>query len=132
MDEARVAAAGQWVTETGLAGAAETELLDGYCRRVAEAGLPLARATVLIDTLHPVHEGRVFRWRRGEAQPAPGMAYGRTSEPGEAADGWRRSPFFRRRRTARARFAAGWAPRPAPSSPSWPNSGPTGRPTISP
>jgi len=95
MDEAGVAAAGRWVTETGLAGAAETELLDGYCRRLADAGLPLARATVLIDTLHPVHEGRVFRWRRGEAQPAPGMAYGRTSEPGDAADGWRRSPFFR-------------------------------------
>lgn len=93
MDE-RLAAAGQWVTEAGLAGAPEADLLEGFCDRLAAAGLPLARAAVIIDTLHPVHEGRVFRWRRGQAETSPGVAYGRTGE-GEAADGWRRSPFYR-------------------------------------
>ena len=92
MDEARIAAAGQWVTEAGLAGAGEADLLEGFCDRLRSAGLPLSRATVIIDTLHPVHEGRVFRWRANQAEPTPGLAYGRTTE-GEAADSWRRSPF---------------------------------------
>lgn len=95
MDEAQAAEAGRWVTEAGLAGAAETDLLRGFCERLGAGGVALGRATVIVDTLHPVHEGRVFRWRRGETAPTPAVAYGRTSEPGAAADGWRRSPFHR-------------------------------------
>ena len=37
----------------------------GFCERLAAAGVDLARATVLVDTLHPIYEGRAFRWRRG-------------------------------------------------------------------
>jgi adenylate cyclase len=95
MNDASATEIGAWVTAAGLAGAAEPELLRGFCERTAAAGLPLARALVLVDTLHPVHEGRVFRWRR---DPAPDertvVEYGRTSEGGEAAEGWRRSPFY--------------------------------------
>lgn len=94
MDQARAAEAGRWATEAGIAGASEAELLRGFCERLAAAGLPLDRATVVVDTLHPVHEGQVFRWRSGQAEPDPGTAYGRSSEPGEAAESWRRSPFF--------------------------------------
>ena len=50
-------------TEAGLAGKSETEIVDGFCRRAVTAGLPVTRALVIIDTLHPVHEGHVFRWR---------------------------------------------------------------------
>ena len=50
-------------TQAGLAGKTETAILDGFCRRAAAAGLPIARAMLVIDTLHPVYEGRVFRWR---------------------------------------------------------------------
>ena len=63
MDPANFSELRKWLTEAGLAGTSETALLDGFCRRAFEAGLPLARATVIIDTLHPVHEGRVARWR---------------------------------------------------------------------
>src|SRR4029077_14665843 len=45
------------------------------------------------DTLHPIHEGRVFRWERGGAETTL-LEYGRTTE-GSAAEAWRRSPFFR-------------------------------------
>src|SRR5213075_2927327 len=66
-----------------------------FCRRAVMAGLPIARATVIIDTLHPVHEGRVVRWRReGDERQAELIEYGPTNE-GEAAENWRRSPFFR-------------------------------------
>jgi adenylate cyclase len=82
-----------WTTEAGLAGESEAALLGGFCRRAREAGLPVTRATVVIDTLHPIHEGRAFRWRVGDAEEASMLEYGRTNE-GEAAVAWRRSPFF--------------------------------------
>ncbi len=81
-----------WLIQQGLAGASETELIDGLCARCCAAGLPLSRVVVLIDTLHPVHEGRAFRWRDGgEEQPV--VAYG-PSQEGEAADAWRQSTFY--------------------------------------
>jgi adenylate cyclase len=95
LNDASATEIGAWVTAAGLAGAAEPELLRGFCERATAAGLPLARALVLIDTLHPVHEGRVFRWRR---DPAPDertvVEYGRTSGGGATAASWRRSPFY--------------------------------------
>jgi adenylate cyclase len=95
MNDASATAIGAWVTAAGLAGATEPELLRGFCERAVAAGLPLARAVVLIDTLHPVHEGRIFHWRR---DPVPDkrtvVEYGRTSEGSEHAESWRRSPFY--------------------------------------
>jgi adenylate cyclase len=94
MDPANFSQLRKWLTEAGLAGTSETALLDGFCRRAFEAGLPLARATVIIDTLHPVHEGRVARWRsEGDEGRTELIEYGPSSE-GEAAENWRRSPFF--------------------------------------
>jgi adenylate cyclase len=85
----------RWTTEAGLAGTSETAMLDGFCHRAVAAGVPVARAMVIIDTLHPVHEGRVARWRReGEEGHTELIEYGPTDE-GEAAQNWRRSPFFR-------------------------------------
>src|SRR5437016_6887015 len=95
MDAAKFSELSAWLTEAGLAGESETEIVDGFCRRAVGAGLPVARAIVVIDTLHPVHEGRVFRWRSGgEAGHIEAIEYGPTDE-GEAAESWRRSPFFR-------------------------------------
>ena len=37
-------------------------------RKCNAAGLPIARALVIIDTLHPVHEGTVFRWRNDDVE----------------------------------------------------------------
>ena len=82
-----------WVTEAGLIGRSENELMAGFCRRVTEAGVPLARALVILDTLHPIYEGRAFLWRSDEPDAAEVREYGRTNE-GEAAENWRRSVFF--------------------------------------
>jgi adenylate cyclase len=100
-----------WLTEAGLAGESETALLDGFCRRALDAGLPIARAAILIDTLHPVHEGRAFFWRREAGQTQTELVeYGPTSE-GEAAENWRRSVLFHLLQTGgslfRVRFHAG-------------------------
>jgi adenylate cyclase len=83
-----------WVVAAGLAGDSETAMLDGFCRRAIAAGLPIAQAAVIIDTLHPVHEGRAFRWRREDGGEAELIEYGTTNE-GEAAVAWQASAFYR-------------------------------------
>ena len=93
MNEAALSELAGWVTEAGLIGRSETELMAGFCRRVADAGVPLARALVILDTLHPIYEGRAFRWRSDKPEIAEAVDYGRTNE-GEAAENWRNSPFF--------------------------------------
>src|SRR5215469_8858168 len=81
-----------WVVDAGLAGKSETEILGGFCRRAVAGGLPIARGGIIIDTLHPVHEGRAFRWRREDSE-AELIEYGPTNE-GEAAANWRASVFY--------------------------------------
>ena len=82
-----------WIIRRGLEGAQETDLLIKFCEKCNAAGLPLARAMVIIDTLHPVHEGTVFRWRNDNVEETAATQYGRTTE-GEAAASWLRSPFY--------------------------------------
>jgi adenylate cyclase len=110
MDDTAFNALAGWVTEAGLIGRTESELMAGFCRRVANAGVPLARATVILDTLHPIYEGRACRWRGDAPEIAEAVDYGRTSE-GEAAENWRRSAFFHLlqsgERAMRRRLAAG-------------------------
>ena len=51
-----------WLTGQGLTGLPENELLRGFCERCRAEGLELSRGLVVIDTLHPIYEGRGFRW----------------------------------------------------------------------
>lgn len=83
-----------WLVRRGLEGTAESDLLRLFCEKCGAAGLPVNRALMVIDTLHPVHEGRLFRWRNdGQEDDQPMREYGPTTE-GEAAQSWQRSPFF--------------------------------------
>ena len=103
MNEAFFAELSEWLTQAGLAGTPETDIVSGFCERCVAAGLPLARAHMFIDTLHPVHEGRLFRWGYG---PTPVLEYGRTSPDALAASGaeprdvaaaqsWRNTPHYK-------------------------------------
>jgi adenylate cyclase len=82
-----------WVTQAGLIGRTESELMAGFCQRAVAAGIRLARSIVILDTLHPIYEGRAFRWRVDAPKAVEVLDYGRTNE-GEAAENWQRSPFF--------------------------------------
>jgi len=93
MEAAAFNALSSWVAEAGLIGRREEELIAGFCRRVTEAGVPLARALVILDTLHPIYEGRALLWRSDRPETGEVREYGRTNE-GEAAENWRRSVFF--------------------------------------
>ena len=79
-----------WITEAGLSGLAESAILSGVCECLLTCGVPLARANVVIDTLHPVYQGRAFTWKR-EKMDTMLSEFGRSDE-GE--DRWERSPFY--------------------------------------
>jgi adenylate cyclase len=82
-----------WIVRRGLEGAQEIDLLREFCEKCNETGLPITRALAVIDTLHPVHEGTVFRWRNDNVEEKAALQYGRTNE-GAAAESWQRSPFY--------------------------------------
>jgi len=52
-----------WAVRQGLDGAPADILLDGLCKRLVEAGVPLWRAFVGIRTLHPQWAGYGYTWR---------------------------------------------------------------------
>ena len=92
MTEAQIAELMAWIAGEGLAGRAETDVIGGFCERLAAHGVPLTRVISFIDTLHPIYEGRAFRWERGIAG-VTGTDYGRSNQ-GEAAERWLASPFY--------------------------------------
>src|SRR3546814_15858673 len=53
------------------------------------AGIPLSRMTAMVDTLHPVHEGSVFRWIAGAAG-ADTVTYGRDYD----VAGWQSTAYY--------------------------------------
>src|SRR5689334_7032496 len=109
MDEVLFSELSAWLTEAGLTGASATTILSDFCDRCVAAGLPLTRSLMFIDTLHPIHEGRLFRWGYDPTE-TPLLEYGRTSLDALAASGfvprdvetaerWRRSPHYMMLRT---------------------------------
>ena len=80
-----------WVVGQGLTGLSENDLIRGFCERCCAAGLDLSRSMVFIDTLHPIFEGRGFRWNDSESNESDRFEYGPT---GDNDEGWRRSVFY--------------------------------------
>src|SRR5262245_14744265 len=95
MDEGECYNLVNWITQAGLAGLGETATLTGFCERAMATGIPLARANIVIDTLHPVYQGRAFTWKRHTRQTAL-SEYGRSDDQ---LDRWERSPFYRLERS---------------------------------
>ena len=82
-----------WLVSQGLTGLPENEVLRGFCERCRAEGLELSRGLAFIDTLHPIYEGRGFRWNDVETNESDTFEYG-SSGDGDAAKNWRRSTFF--------------------------------------
>ena len=83
-----------WIVRRSLDGLDEGQLLREFCEKCREAGLMVSRALSFIDTLHPVHEGRIYRWRDDSVEEEAATDYARTDQGGPAAESWQRSPFF--------------------------------------
>jgi len=82
-----------WLVSQGLTGLPENDLVRGFCERCRAEGLDLSRGLVFIDTLHPIFEGRGFRWNDTETNERDSFEYGPTGE-GDAAQNWQRTTFF--------------------------------------
>lgn len=93
MDVAQTDSIRNWLIQRGLAGDSEVDLLHGFCTRCLAAELELARAMIIIDTLHPVYEGRAFFWSNDKALTNNVSEYGPNVTPGAAQD-WNQSPFY--------------------------------------
>lgn len=52
-----------WLIAEAWRSATPDALVDGFCRRLREVGVPLARMTVIMPTLHPQVFATVFVWR---------------------------------------------------------------------
>ncbi len=79
------------IAEDSLRGASEGDLLQGLCARAVAAGLPLKRAALGIDTLHPVLGGHLFVWNRDT--PAVRRDEYKRSTGLDESEGWLNSPF---------------------------------------
>ncbi|WP_170400768.1 adenylate/guanylate cyclase domain-containing protein [Ruegeria arenilitoris] len=79
----------EWIVTRGLEGAAKEELLDGYCNKLLELGVPLMRFHAAQSALHPVYGGTGFSWYQGRGGESETFEY--TEEPSEQ---WRQSPLF--------------------------------------
>jgi adenylate cyclase len=82
-----------WLIRQGLEGTPEHDLISGFCERCRAGGIALSYGLVVIDTLHPIFEGRGFRWHDVETNLPQSFEYGPTEE-GDAWEGWRRSIFY--------------------------------------
>jgi adenylate cyclase len=81
-----------WLVGQGLTGLPEPDLLRGFSERCCAAGLDLSRVLAFIDTLHPIYEGRGFRWSDKPSNESESFDY-KSSNDGDAAKNWRRSAF---------------------------------------
>jgi adenylate cyclase len=82
-----------WLVSQGLTGLPENDLIRGFCERCCAEGIALSYGLVVIDTIHPIFEGRGFRWHDVETNQPETFEYG-SSDEGDAAEGWRRSIFY--------------------------------------
>jgi len=53
----------EWLVDRGLQGLSLDEQVEGFCRRVVDAGFPARRFNMAIGTLHPRHGARSYVWR---------------------------------------------------------------------
>ncbi len=93
MQEQDIVALTSWLVDAGLRGESEESLIRGFGDRIVAAGCGLAAGRILVDTLHPLYEGRAFTWLPGKPDINV-IEYGATTD-GEALERWRSTPFYR-------------------------------------
>ena len=90
----------EWLVDRGLRGLPLEEQVDGFCRRVVEAGFPARRFNMLMGTLHPRHGARSYTWRP-EGLTTGEFPRRRSDEESEA---YLRSPIYRLRSSGEVRL----------------------------
>ena len=84
----RIADLSGWLVQAGLESMGRDAMLEGYCLKLVEIGLPLLRFNVTQNAVHPVYGALGFAWRANEGHTR--HEYGHVSAAPEA---WLASPF---------------------------------------
>jgi adenylate cyclase len=80
------------IADASLNGHSEGEILGHFCTNLNAAGIPVKRALLGADTLHPVLAGRIFSWH-ADKQDVELFEFGRSvTEEGQRK--WQSSPFY--------------------------------------
>jgi adenylate cyclase len=77
-----------WLVSEARSVDSPAALLEGLCQRLLAQGVPLARASISLFTLHPLLHARSFRWRPGQRASTEVHPHGLQHLPGFAL-----SPF---------------------------------------
>lgn len=78
-----------WLLGEARMEGAQRDALTGVCERLVAAGVPLDRASLVIETLHSQHAAISKVWRRGEEPRREAHPY-----VDDSRSSYRRSPFF--------------------------------------
>ncbi|MDP6346381.1 MAG: adenylate/guanylate cyclase domain-containing protein [Alphaproteobacteria bacterium] len=62
----------RWAVREGMAGAPIARLIEGLCQQMQDAGVPVLRAFLGVQALHPLYGGYSFVWRRREDEVEQG------------------------------------------------------------
>jgi len=77
----------RWLAEEGRFAPDTGRLLELLCDKLAALGIPIARATAHVRTLHPEYRGATRIWRRGERPVDSGYSMlGHLIERGQAIE----------------------------------------------
>src|ERR1700757_499320 len=88
----------EWLAERGLRGLPLDQQVDGFCRRIVDAGFSARRFNMSLGTLHPRHGARSYVWRPTGLETAE-FARRRTEEQ---LQGYYASPIYHLRKTGEA------------------------------
>jgi adenylate cyclase len=97
-----------WLTDGARSGSLSEDVLAELCRRMVDSGIPLWRAAVFVNTLHPDVLGRGFVWQDGSGVAITEALYDMLE-----TDEFRQSPVTavqNTRQTIRRRLADGTCP----------------------
>jgi adenylate cyclase len=90
----------KWLVARGLQGLPLEEQVDGFCRRVVDAGFPARRFNMSIGTLHPRHGAHSYIWSPDGIATA--VFPRRRSE--DESEAYLRSPIYHLRRSGEVRL----------------------------
>jgi len=79
----------QWIAEQATVLDDVVALLDGFCRALSDAGLPLWRMSAVVPAIDPSVRGFSFDWERNRGASLVSAAYG-----AEGMNGFERSPLY--------------------------------------
>lgn len=88
-NDPRVVTLNTWINAAGARGLSQVSLMEEYCAQVTALGVPLMRAHITVNALHPVYGSVGINWQHDE-----GSERREHEHTSEAPTDWLQSPFY--------------------------------------